>query len=89
MLARRCRYAFQFAHFAPQRAAACAMRDHQNLRCTTRPGLDPPIGWTGVCVSRQGGLGAPGIAIWGTPGVPSLPASHGRASAKADAADEK
>ena len=35
------------------------------------------------------GGGAPGIAIGGTSGVPSFPASQGNAAANADAADEK
>jgi hypothetical protein len=39
--------------------------------------------------SHHGGGGPPGIAIGGTPGVPSFPASQGNAAANADAAAGK
>ena len=39
--------------------------------------------------SHHRGGGAPGIAIGGTPGVPSFPASQGNTAANADAADGK
>src|SRR6478672_7523050 len=45
--------------------------------------------WDLIETSHHRGGGAPGIAIGGTPGVPSSPASQGNAAANAGAADEK